>query len=90
MVEDLCHSSSLATFVSRRLTTLVYRVEKSKVSRLLPSRVQLSVYKECKTDCALLITQKQLIPVFLQIPAQYSSNELTKPCVGERGIAARR
>ena len=48
---------------------LVYNVEKSKVSIV---EVSLSVCIDCKTNCVLLTTQKQLTPVFLYIPAQYS------------------
>ena len=42
------------------------------MSRVLAAEVSLSACIDCKTNCALLITQKQLTPVFLKIPAQYS------------------
>ena len=50
----------------------MYKVEKSNVSKVLAVEVLLSVCIECKTACALLMTQKQLTPVFLKMPPQYS------------------
>ena len=50
----------------------VYSVEKSKLLNCFACFVLFTFFSFCRTSTALSIIQKQLTPVFLAMPSQYS------------------